>query len=91
MIAGGPLPVLRLLDHFGILMDRFWVRKGLEMIPSHIAFTELNKVMSRFRTIWTHFRQTSMISGSPERLTGVLKAVFFLGKKPLGFMVVLNV
>ena len=35
--------------------------------------------------------ESLQISGSPERLTGVLKAVFFLEKYPLDVLEALNV
>ena len=44
---------------FGPSMALFWVRGGSEIIVIHIAPSILN--MSSHRTIWTHFRQNSML------------------------------
>ena len=47
------------LGHFVIFIVLFGVRRVLEMILSHRAPSNIN--MSSYRTIWTHFRQNSMI------------------------------
>ena len=39
-----------------VFMGHFWVRRGPEMIPSHVALPSFN--MSPYRVIQTHFRQT---------------------------------
>ena len=47
----------------GIFHSPFWVRRGVEMILSHMASSSLN--MSLYRAIWTHFRSNSII---PEQI-----------------------
>ena len=47
-----------------ILIGHFGVRRGLEIILSHMAPSCLN--MSSYRAIWTHFRSKSTTNQNPE-------------------------